>query len=154
MSSAALRMIAGLAVAPVSATLIAVSAYDAFWHAGLFPEGAPLHSLDSAASLGLGVAILAVPTTFAAAVPGVMWLRRHGPLSLGRLMMLGALLGNVPFALIIAGIVVVNAFRGTLVVHYWYGFEALVRVSLGVISGAGSAAVFWLVAVYRNPGSP
>ena len=151
-------MIAGLVVAPLAATLIALCTYNAFWHAGLFPQGASLDSLDSAASLGVGVGILAVLTTAAAAVPGVMWLKRRGPLSLGRLMALGAFLGNLPLALIIVGIVVVNAIRGTLspdVSHYWEGFGgALVRVSLGVISGAGSAAVFWLVAVYRNPGSP
>src|SRR5262245_33744254 len=140
----ALRMIAGLAVAPIAATLIALSTYDAFWHAGLFPDGAPLHSLDSAASLGTGIAILAVLTTAAAAVPGVMWLKRHGPLSLGRLMVLGALLGNVPFTLIIAGVVVTNAISG----RPSPDFEgAPVRISLGVISGAGSAAVFWFVAV-------
>jgi len=145
------RTISGFAVAPVAATLIALCTYDAFWHAGLFPDGAPLHSLDSAASFGAGVAILAFLTTTAAAVPGVMWLQRHGPLSLGRVMVLGAVLGNVPFALIIAGIVVTNVISGRLspdVAHYWYGLGgALVRVSLGVISGGGAAALFWLVAV-------
>ena len=146
----ALRMIAGFTMAPAAATLIAVATYDGFWHAGLFPQGAPLHSLDSAASLGAGVAILAVLMTVAAG-PSVVWLKAHGPLSLRRLLGLGAVLGNVPFAVIIVGIVATNAISGTLspdISKYWYGLRgALVRVALGVICGMGSAAVFWLVAV-------
>jgi hypothetical protein len=121
------------------------------WHAGLLPHGAPIDSLDSAESLGAGVAILAVLMTVFGAVPAVIWLNRRRLLSLGRLVILGAGLGSVPFALIVVGVVVVPAVSGTLstdIGRYWYGISgAAVRVAMGLISGMGSAAIFWYVGI-------
>jgi hypothetical protein len=78
-----LRMLAGLAAAPVAAAVISVGVYDAFWHAGLMPNGAPMHSVDAAAAFGAGVFILAVVVTGVAAVPGVLWLNGRHSLSAG-----------------------------------------------------------------------
>jgi hypothetical protein len=150
-SSAALtlRMLAGLTAAPVAATVISVGVYDAFWHTGLMPHGVPLHSIDEAVPLGAGVFVLAVVVTGAAAVPGVIWLNERRSLTLGRLLMFGAVIGNLPFVLIVAGIVVAN--QGALnaeVAGNWYGLSgALVRITMGVVAGAGGAATFWLVSV-------
>jgi hypothetical protein len=143
--------VAGFAIVPPTAVVITLVTYDALWYSGMLPDGAPIDSLDSAASLGMGVGMLAVFMTAAGAVPGVFWLKRRRPLSLRTLLLLGAVLGNVPFAIIILGIVVVHLLSGTLsvdIARNWYGlFGAVVRTVIGLICGMGSAAVFWAVAV-------
>ena len=146
-----LRILAGLIIVPPTTVLIALATYERFWHAGLLPHGAPIHSLDDAVSLGAGVGILATVMTCVGVIPGVVWLKTQGTLSLTRLLMLGAVLGNVPFAVILIGIVVVHMASGTLstdIGQYWDGWSgAGVRTALGLICGIGSAAVFWVVAV-------
>ena len=143
-----LRMLAGFAASPVAAAVIAVGAYDLFWHAGVSPTGAPIHSLDAAASLGAGVFILAVPMTGVAAL-GVIRLNQRRWLTLGKLLLLGAVVGNLPFALIVVGVVALNpgvALRE--VSANWYGlFGALANIAMGVVVGAGGAATFWIVSV-------
>jgi hypothetical protein len=146
-----LRILAGLIMVPPTAVLIALATYDRFWHAGLLPQGAPIDSLDSAGSVGAGVGILATVMTCVGVVPGVVWLKARGTLSLSRFLMLGAVLGSVPFAVIIIGIVAVHLGSGTLsadIGQYWEGWSgAGVRTAMGLICGIGSAAVFWVVAV-------
>jgi len=145
-----LRLLAGLAAAPVAVAVISVGVYDVFWHAGLMPNGAPLHSVDAAVSVGAGVFILAMPVTGVAAL-GVIWLNYRRWLTLGRLLVFGAVIGNLPFALIVAGIVVAQLGAGTPIgeiPRYWDGLGgALVRIAMGVVAGAGGAATFWLVSV-------
>jgi hypothetical protein len=143
-----LRMLAGFAATPVATAVIAVGAYDLFWHAGWTPTGAPVHSLDSAVSLGAGVFILAAPTTGAAAL-GLIWLNHRRWLTPGRLLLFGAVVGNLPFAVIVAGVFVMNL-RVPLpeVAANWYGlFGALRNIAMGVIVGTGGAATFWLVSI-------
>jgi len=150
-------MLAGFGVVPPTAVLITLATYDGLWHAGLLPQGAPIDSLDSAGSLGIGVAILAVVMTVFGAVPAVVWLNRRQSLSLGRLLIAGAVLGNVPFALIVLGVVAAHAGSGTLsadIGRSWYGLSgAVVRTAMGLISGLGSAAAFWFVGVRGTPAS-
>jgi len=145
------RVWVGLIVVPPVAVTIALVTYDALWHLGLLPDGAPIHSLDAAASLGLGIAIIAVPMTVFA-LAAVVWLSERVELSLRTLVLLGAALGNVPFAVIVMGIVFVQVIRdplaGATVASNWYGLSgAVIRILLGLIGGAGSATVFWVVAV-------
>ena len=136
-------MLAGLAAAPVAAALISVGTYDLSWHVGLMPNGIPLHSLDSAAPLFLGVFILAVVVTGAAAGPGVIWLNQRRWLTLGKLLVFGAITGNLPFAVITAALMM-----NTMVTGDWFSLSGfLVRIAMGVIGGAGGAAAFWLVSV-------
>jgi hypothetical protein len=63
--------------------------------------------------------------------------------------MFGAVIGNLPFVLIVAGIIVANL--GALnaeVARNWYGLSgALVRIAMGVVAGSGGAATFWFVNV-------
>jgi hypothetical protein len=147
---ARLRMLAGFAIAPVVAAAIALVAYQAFFNLGLFPSGASLDSMDHAASLGMGTLILAVLMTFAA-VPAVLVLREHRPLSLRRLLLLGAAVGNVPLTLIVAGILLTQVAGGRSVIEasrLWEGLSGLlVRVAMGLVCGMGSAAAFWTVAL-------
>jgi hypothetical protein len=129
-----------------------VGVYDLFWHAGLTPQGVPLHSVDAAAAFGAGVFILAVVMTGAAAVLVVIWLNERRWLTLGKLIVFGAVIGNLPFALIVAGVIVarlVGALTGDISQN-WYGLSgALTNIAMGVVAGAGGAATFWLRASGR-----
>jgi hypothetical protein len=144
-------MLAGFALVPPTAVLITLGTYALMWQGGLLPHGASIGWLDSAGSLVTGVAILAVLMIVFAAIPAVIWLNGRRSLSFGRLLVLGAGLGSVPFALIVVGVVAVHAVSGTLsgdIGRYWYGFSgAAVRVAMGLMTGMGSAAVFWFVGI-------
>jgi hypothetical protein len=133
-----LRTLAGLAAIPVATAVISVGAYDLFWHAGLASTGVPV----------AGVFILSVPMTGVAAL-GVICLNQRRWLTLGKLLLFGAVVGNLPFALIVVGVVVMNpgvALRE--VAANWYGLSgAITNIAMGVVVGAGGAATFWLVSV-------
>jgi hypothetical protein len=150
------RMLFAFAVVPFAAALISMGSYDLFWHAGFLPQGAPIHSVDAAQAMFAGVMVIAVPMTLIGTVPGVLWLNRKRWLTFSRLVALGAVLGNLPFVLIVIGIVFVQLLSGTPVRdigRYWYGVSGFfVRTALGVVVGAGSAAAFWLVAVCGTTG--
>jgi hypothetical protein len=143
-------MLAGFVIAPIVATAIALITYQTFFNLGLFPSGASIDSMDNAASLGLGIAILAVPMTFAA-VPPVLVLREHRSLSLPTMLLIGGAIGNVPLALIVAGILAVQIAHGQPVTEagkLWEGMSGLsVRVAMGLVCGIGTAAIFWVVAL-------
>jgi hypothetical protein len=150
------RMLFGFAVVPFAAVLFSLGAYEAFWHGGFLPQGAPIHSMDAAQAMFAGVMIIAVPMTLIGTVPGVLWLNRKGWMTFGRLVALGAILGNLPFVLIVIGIILVQLMSGTSVPEIgrnWYGVSGfLVRTAMSVVAGAGSAAAFWLVAVCGTTG--
>jgi len=149
-----LRMLAGFIVVVPTAVLITLATYDALWHVGWLPQGAPIDSVDAAASLGTGVAILAVAVMVFGAIPAVVWMNARRPLSLSNLLVLGAVFGNVPFVFIVVGLSAVHLASGTLstdVGQYWYGFSgAMVRTMMGLTCGMGSATVFWFVGVRSN----
>jgi hypothetical protein len=128
--------------------------YAAAWAAGLLPGGAPLDSADSVIALGSGVAFLAVLVSVFCAIPAVSWLSDRRPLSLERLLLLGAALGNVPFAVIVI-MILVQSLWGTPSAAdgpYWAGgaVGAAVRILMGAVIGAGSAAVLWFVTIQGN----
>ena len=147
---AELRLLAGCAVAPPCAALIALAAADALWYSGLLSGGVPINTIDAAVAVGLAVGILAVVMTVFA-VPLVMWLNGRGPLSLRKILVVGAVLGNVPFAFIVGGVVLAHPLTDTLsgsVGQFWYGVPgAAGRIAIGLAAGMGSAAVFWGVAL-------
>ena len=144
------RLLAGFAGAPVTAVFLALVTYDALWYSGMMSGGAPIDSIDAAASLGTGVGIIAVLMTICA-VPLVAWLASRGPVSFGQVIVLGVALGNAPFAMIVLGIVVAHPFSEVLsgdISRFWYGFSGAVeRVVIGLISGMGSASIFWIVGI-------
>ena len=106
------RRLLGCVLLPPSAATVGLLTYDALWHLGLLPNGSPIHSLDAAESLGLGIAILAV-VMLGAVMPGIAWLNRTGRLSIRPLIVLGAALGNVLFAVIVGGIALGVCAAGT-----------------------------------------
>jgi hypothetical protein len=154
---AELRMLVGLAIVPPTAVLIGLVAYDALFFSGLFPGGAPIDSLDSAASLGMGIGILALVMTVFGALPAVAWLSRRQAPSLRNLLLIGGALGNLPFLLSVGGIVATHLMRGTLssdIGRYWNGLSgAAVRTVMGLVCGMGAAAVFWGVVVRGTTGT-
>ena len=150
-STPSVRMLLGFAAVPPVAVLIAMGTYELFWHGGFLPHGAPIHSMDAAQSMVAGLTILAVSMTGTGAVPGVLWLRDTGGLTLGRVLALGAILGNVPFALIVIWILASHVVGGIPISDtglYWEGVSGfIVRAAMGVVAGAGSAAAYWLVSI-------
>jgi hypothetical protein len=147
-----LRLVIGFALVPPAAAAVMFILYLALWHSGVRVfEGAPIDPVDSAASLAMGVGIIAVVVTVYGAVPAVTWLIRRGPLPLGKVLLLGAALGNVPFVLIVVAILVTHLLRGTLttgVAGLWYGMYGTVRaIVLGLVLGTIPAAIFWVVAI-------
>jgi hypothetical protein len=146
----AVRLLAGFAVAPLAAVFMALVTYDVLWYAGMLSGGAPIDSIDGAVSLGLGVGIIAVVMT-CGAVPLVAWLASRGAVSFGQLMLVGAALGNVPFAFIVLGVVAAHPFSEVLsgdVGGFWYGLAgAAQRVTIGLASGIGAASLFWMVGI-------
>jgi hypothetical protein len=148
------RLLGGFAGAPLTAVVVALVTYDALWYSGLFSGGAPIDSIDAAGSLGMGVGILAIAMTICS-VPLVAWLNSRGPLSLRKVLLLGAVLGNVPFAIVIIGEVLAHPMRETLsgdIGRFWYGFTGAVqRVTVGLACGMASGGVFWLVGVRGTP---
>jgi hypothetical protein len=145
----AVRRLAGFAVAPPAAVFLALVSYDLLWYTDMLSGGAPIASIDAAAAFGTGVGIIAVAMTLCA-VPLVASLESRGPVSFGRVLMLGAALGNVPFAVIVLGIVAVHPhdILSGDIGRFWYGFPGAVqRVAMGLASGIGSASLFWIVGI-------
>jgi hypothetical protein len=148
------RFAAAVIVTPLVAGGCLFATYVLSWWSGVRVFEGPLsdwpRAKDAAISLGVGGTILALIVT-GAAVPLLVWMRRRGPLSLGRFLSLGVVLGNLPFALIVLSIVAVQLVKGTLsgdVARLWYGFSGTVRaLALGLAIGPTSAAVFWAIVV-------
>jgi hypothetical protein len=133
--------------------LFALVTYHLLWASGSLSGGAPIGSTDAAASLAMGVGLLALVMT-GCAIPLLVWLNGRGPLSLSKVLLLGAALGNAPLALIVFVIVLAHPIRETLsgdIGRLWYGLPgALARIAIGLVSGTASAAVFWLIGVRGN----
>jgi hypothetical protein len=106
--------------------------------------------IGGAASLAFAVGIIGLLVTALGAVPVVLWLIRHGRLSLFRLVIAGAILGNLPFTLIVLGILAVHLAEGSAssIGRFWYGWAPAARlIVIGVAHGVVSAVLFWAVAV-------
>lgn len=127
----------------------------ASWHTGvnLFAGGRPSDPVQSAISLAFGVTIIAVPVTLFAAIPAVLALSRRSPVNLGSLLLAGAALGNLPFAVLVGAVGAHHFATGeaSSVSTAWYGGSGAARcLWLGTICGTASAAVFWIVAIRRT----
>lgn len=149
-----LRTVIGFVVVPPTAALISLPVYMVMFATGLLRQGAPIESIDSLLGFASGVAFLAIFVMVFCALPAVSWLSDRRALSFERVLALGAALGNVPFTLIVVVLVAVELVNGRPfldVGHYWYGAAgAVARVVMGGVVGAGSAAVFWFVAIENN----
>ena len=149
-----IRLVAGFAALPPAMALVTFLGYLAIGPEGrkVLAGGATVtEPVTVAAQLAFFVAIIGLALTLGGAVPSVLWLQARRQLSLSRLLLLGALIANVPFALIVLVAIVAAAADGTLsleVTRLWYGTAGACRfVVIGAVHGLVAATVFWVVAV-------
>ena len=127
---AEMRVLAGLVVQP----------FVAFAAASLVFPG----------PMALGAAVAAVFVVIVGALPAIAWLSRRGPITLGKALVSGALLGNLPIVVIL----LLAALTGNLrAPESGSGLDVL-RMSgsaaFGAFVGMACAFVFWLI-VRRAP---
>jgi len=145
-----LRVLAGFAVQPFVAALVAFITFQLTEFTGRLLYGQrSFDPLDSATAFAIGVGIVAIGVTVFGALPVLTWKLKHGPLTRRQVFVSGALLGNLPSALIVCGLVIDQLRRdaspdlGALT----YGLPGLIRViTFGSFIGITSAAVFWWLA--------
>ena len=116
----------------------------------IVPHGAS--RVDAAIAFAAGVAIVSVVVTLAGAVPTVAWLRARGRLSLKEITIAAAALGNAPFAISVAGVVlfylVGSASSADVGYVLFSGPIGAVRaVVISSVIGLASGVVFWAVAI-------
>lgn len=148
------RLVAGFAALPPAMALVSFLGYLAIGPQGrsVLAGGVPIADpVTPALQLAFFVGIIGLALTLGGALPSVLWLMKRGQLRLSRLLVLGTLIGNVPFALIVVVAVLASLVNGNFsasVARLWYGAEGALRfVLIGTIHGAVAAFVFWLVAV-------
>jgi hypothetical protein len=144
----------GLAIQPFVAAGLAFVSFPLVDYTGRpLYGGFPVDPVASAISFSFGVGLVALVVTVCGVLPTVLYLLKRGPLSLKKVLVGGAALGNAPFILLVAAILVSHFARGTMspdVGRLWYGFRGAVRATaISSYLGVGSAAVFWLVAGRR-----
>lgn len=142
------RLVAAFALVPVAIGLVSFVG----WWAILVRRPSVGDPASAAWSVAFGTSIIGTVVTVFGAVPGFIWLRRRGRLSLRSLVILGVVLGNVPLGLIMLGVLGTHAANGTrgweTLGTAWGGLRGTARlVLLGTAYGAASAAAFWLVGV-------
>jgi ABC-type dipeptide/oligopeptide/nickel transport system permease component len=152
-SRAELRLVAGFALLPPTAALLIFLISLVSWKMGIgiFSGGKPTDPLQAAISLALAIAIIAILVTVFAGVPTVMLLARRRPVTLRSLLLAGAALGNLPFALIVSAIAVQRSLSGTIepdISALWFGVPGAARsIGLGLVCGTTCATVFWVIAI-------
>jgi hypothetical protein len=135
--------------------LDAVTAYFAFplvWYMGGH-RGQSYDPIQPARAFALLTGILSVFVTCAAA-PTVIWMKKHGAITLRHLLLAGVALGNAPFFGIVAAIVlpftVMHIAAGTISQHLSPVSDLIAgtlrSLALGSTMGAWSAFVFWMIA--------
>jgi hypothetical protein len=153
-TSAALpfRLWAAFAVLPFADAFAAFVGFPLVWYIGGH-SGRPHDPSQVAGAAAALTGFLSVLVTFAGAVPSVFWLRKRHRLSFGSLMWAGLILGNVPFAIYVVGLVlpftVVHILVGTMDQHLVpvsaLAAGALRAIAIGSVMGVGSASLFWLL---------
>ncbi len=102
--------------------------------------------IEAATAFGGLVGIFGLLVTAFGAYPALRWLVKRGPVTRRHALISGALLGNVPAALIVGLIAISSARQGTMTgfFDFVYGPAGLLRlIVFGSFIGAASAAMFW-----------
>ena len=154
------RLFTALTVLPLFDACLGYLAFPLWWAL----RNAPGHFVEPAMPALAFAAINGVMGLFVsvtAVLPVVFWLQKRGPLTLQRLTLAGAVLGNLPFAVVAAvtvGIAFGHLIGGTLSDHLSPAPEllagALRVILLGTFMGAASGAMFWLLAVFGREVRP
>lgn len=144
-----MRVLVAFAAQPLVAALIAFAIFPIIeWTSRWLDGGRFGDPLQAAVSVALGAALVTILVVPLVALPAFAWLVRRGPLTRRRVLVSGALLGNVPGVAIVL-LVAVHALTSgnhlelTRVTHDPLG---LIRAgALGSFVGLVSASVFWLM---------
>ena len=152
---AALRLAAALLAAPVTAGMTFFVMYLVLWYGGFNVFNATPPDSSSAIHVAVGLSVYVTilgGVSTGAAVLALIWMATRGPLSFRRVLALGVVLGNLPFAAIVASIIIVQTSQGNLspdIAQYWDGARGAIRdLAIGSFIGSICAAVFWMMGIY------
>jgi hypothetical protein len=136
----------GLAVQPVVSALLGFTFFH-LEHASLGLSGIRISGPTQAGIVfGVIVGIFGVFVTAFGAYPALWWLLKQGPVRRWHALLAGALLGNVPGALIVGAIAISRVRQEGILdlTDAAYGPAGLLRLAVfGSLVGVASAAVFW-----------
>jgi hypothetical protein len=100
----------------------------------------------------LGAALGAVFVVIVGALPAIAWLSRRGPITLGKALIAGALLGNLPIVVILLLAALTGNLRDSGSGSGLVGLQTVRTAVFGASIGMAGAFVFWLI-VRRAPGA-
>jgi hypothetical protein len=133
---------------------MAYAAFSLLWYLRDHGGMRPVDSGGADGGLAVLVGVLAAVVTIGGAVPVVLSLMKRGRVPLGRLVLAGVALGNVPlalYALVAAFFATLHLAAGTMSEHLLPLSSLLAgtlrAVLLGSAMGAASAVVFWFVGI-------
>lgn len=148
------RLWLAFAILPPANALMAYAAFPVLWYLGDHGGMPPVGSGGADGGLAVLVGVLAAVVTVGGAVPVVLSLMKRGPLTVGRLVLAGIALGNVPlafYAIAAAFFAILHLAAGTMSQHLMPLSSLLAgtlrAVLLGSAMGAASAVVFWFVGI-------
>ena len=143
-----MRLFAAFAVLPFAAAALAYVWFPVFERSLLKQVGGRF-SDDAAGAFAAATFVLAVFVTLIA-IPVFTTMRRRAPITFGKSLLAGIALGNAPFLIVSALILIVHLFAGTPkdLSGMWYGpVGALRTVTLSTLMGAALGSVFWVVGI-------
>ena len=154
-----LRVLLGLAVQPFVTALLAFSTFPVIDYTGrALYIGRPSDPFDAAMSFAVGVGLVGLIVTIFGALPSLLWLLKRGPVSRRQVLISGAVLGNIPSALIVLGLAASRLSDGAMpeLSQLTYGPAGAIRaIAFGSFIGMASAAIFWwLAGRHIGVGSP
>ena len=150
-----MRLFSAFAILPFVAAALAFAGFPLFALTARAQLGvAPDAGNDAAMAFAGGTFIVAALVTVVS-VPIVSRMLRRGPLSYPQALVGGIALGNAPFLLVVAAILIVSVFTkapssaGT----HWYGVSGALRtITLSTLLGGTLGSVFWVVGIRsRSP---
>ncbi len=124
-----------------------IAAVSRLKHGGSTPN-----MLEAAISYGTATGIAGVLVALLVALPIVVWLRRRGPITLTRTLVSGAVLGNLPLAVIFGLVVAGRAFNppdtrpDQAVAVTALLLDLVGPIAFGAAVGLTCAAAFWWIA--------
>lgn len=155
------RLLLAVATLPILQAVIALAAFPLVWQLGGHGAVRLVDEAEAARAFALLTGFLGLFVILVAGIPVALWLIRHARVSLSDFLLAGVVMGNLPFALYIVGLIlpftVVHLLAGTMSDHLLPGSELLLgaarAILIGSVFGTISAAMFWVMAVWQR-GSP
>jgi len=148
----ALRLLFGFALLPPVDALLGFLFHRVLWSQGPGGSARWYDPVTAHIQFAIVAAVMAVTVIAVGAVPAVLWLLNHGLASPKRILIAATALGNAPYAisaavvLVLYGIGVVSASDvGYTFVHGPMG--AVRAVTIGSVIGLVSGLVFWIIGI-------